>query len=62
MASRHASLSAPPRHVPAPVRWRVRFGGVMNQFGWVFAGFGGVFVWAFAAEADLTTGPVPVGP
>ncbi len=49
------SLSRPPRHVPLTVRVRLLFGGFLNQFGWIFFGFGMVFVWGFALQADLTS-------
>ena len=49
------SLSWPPRHVPLTVRVRLLFGGFLNQFGWIFFGFGMVFVWSFTLQADLTS-------
>jgi hypothetical protein len=49
------TLGGPPRHVPLPVRLKVLFGGFLNQFGWVFFGFGFIFVWAFTLQADLTS-------
>ncbi len=47
--------AAPPRHVPLLVRMQVRLGGLLSQMGWIFFGFGMVFVWAFGAKADLTS-------
>ncbi|UCG48137.1 MAG: DUF3592 domain-containing protein [Phycisphaerales bacterium] len=49
------SLGRPPRHVPLTVRVRLLFGGFLNQFGWIFFGFGMVFVWGFTLQADLTS-------
>jgi hypothetical protein len=49
------NLAGPPRNVPLSVRIRVLFGGFLNQFGWIFFGFGLVFVWAFTLNADLTS-------
>ncbi len=49
------NLADPPREVPLLVRLRVLFGGFLNQFGWLFFGFGMVFVWAFTARSDLTS-------
>jgi hypothetical protein len=46
-------LALPPRHVPLGVRLRVLFGGPMQQFGWLFFGFGLAFVWAFAFNSDV---------
>ncbi len=48
------NLAGPPRSVPLSVRIRVLFGGFLNQFGWIFFGFGLVGVWAFTINADLT--------
>ena len=49
------SFSLPPRDVPLTVRLQVLFGGFLNQFGWLFFGFGMVFVWLFLPHADLTS-------
>ncbi len=49
------NLAGPPRDVPLLVRIRVLLGGFLNQFGWIFLGFGLVFVWMFTANADLTS-------
>lgn len=50
-----SNLAGPPRSVPLLVRLRVLFGGFESQFGWVFFGFGLIFVWAFTVNADLTS-------
>jgi len=47
------SMTGPPRAVPGLVRLRVLFGGIVNQFGWLFFGFGMVFVWAFSPLDDV---------
>jgi hypothetical protein len=47
-------FSGPPRHVPAGTKLHLLFGGFLNQFGWIFFGFGLIFVWTFTLEADLT--------
>lgn len=47
------SLTGPPRSVPLLVRGRILFGGFVSQFGWAFFGFGMVFFWIFALNADL---------
>lgn len=47
-------LAGPPRHVPLTVKLRVLFGGFSNQFGWLFFGFGMVFVWIFLPRADFS--------
>ncbi|MDP7421930.1 MAG: DUF3592 domain-containing protein [bacterium] len=44
-----------PRYVPSSVRLRVLFGGFFNQFGWLFFGFGLIFVWFFAFNADFSS-------
>ena len=49
------NLVGPPRHVPLMVRGRILFGGTLNQMGWLFFGFGMIFVWAFAFNADITS-------
>jgi len=47
--------SPTPRAVPLSVRLRVLFGGFNNQFGWIFFGFGLIFVWAFTFNADIAS-------
>lgn len=48
-----APLPQPPRFVPASLRLGLWFGGFYNQFGWFFFGFGMIFYWVFAANADF---------
>ena len=62
MTRRHFSdfNSPAPRAVPLSVRLRVLFGGFSNQFGWAFIGFGMIFVWLFALNADFIS-PVLFG-
>lgn len=57
MTRRHLSdfNSPAPRAVPFSVRLRVLFGGFNNQFGWAFFGFGMIFVWVFALNADFVS-------
>jgi Protein of unknown function (DUF3592) len=52
---RSSCLAEPPRRVPLLVRLQLLFGGAINQFGWVFFGFGMVFFWLFVCRADLTS-------
>lgn len=47
-----ALLPQPPRFVPVSLRLGLWFGGFYNQFGWLFFGFGMIFYWVFAANAD----------
>lgn len=47
----------PPRAVPLPVQLRVLLGGMVSQMGWIFLGFGLVFVWVFAVNVDFS-GPL----
>jgi hypothetical protein len=49
------NLAGPPRDVPLLIRLRILLGGFLNQFGWIFFGFGLIFVWAFTLNADLTS-------
>jgi hypothetical protein len=44
--------SDPPRAVPFMVRLRVLFGDGVHQFGWLFFGFGMIFVWVFVGQLD----------
>ncbi len=48
------TLAGPPRSVPLLVRLRLLFGGFVNQFGWLFFGFGMIFVWVFGFNTDPT--------
>lgn len=43
-------LSSPPRPVPLSTYLRVIFGGVLPQMGWLFFGFGMIFVWPFGGN------------
>ncbi len=54
------ALAQPPRRVPWLVRSQVLFGGFMNQFGWLFFGFGLIFVWIFGLNADLSSLLIPL--
>jgi hypothetical protein len=65
--SRPNPCAAPPRPVPSWVRLQVLFGGYLNQFGWLFLGFGMIAVWLFVCRADLTSwyrfrGPLETAP
>ncbi|MCI5207497.1 MAG: DUF3592 domain-containing protein [Candidatus Electrothrix sp. ATG2] len=42
------------RKVPFTVWSNIFFGGFINQFGWIFFGFGMIFFWAFALHADVS--------
>jgi len=48
-----AMLVPPPRHVPLSLRVVNLFNG-FTQFGWVFFGFGMIFFWVFAGNADMS--------
>ncbi len=48
-------LAEPPRSVPPTVRVAALFGGIVNQFGWLFFGFGMIFVWVFVPDIDFTS-------
>jgi len=48
-------IALPPRRVPFLVRCSVLFGGVLNQMGWFFFGFGLIFVWVFGFNSDVTS-------
>lgn len=45
-------LPPAPRRLSLVVRLQTLFGGFSNLFGWVFFGFGFVFVWAFALQSE----------
>jgi Protein of unknown function (DUF3592) len=51
-------LATWPRAVPLGLRLTVLFGGAFSQFGWLFLGFGMIFVWGFGSFADF--GPLKV--
>lgn len=42
------------RHIPISTRLIILFWGFRSQFGWAFFGFGLIFFWAFATNADLS--------
>lgn len=42
------------RRIPVSTRIGILFGGFKSQFGWAFFGFGLIFFWAFAMNADLS--------
>jgi hypothetical protein len=46
-------LTSPPRHLPLSLRVLNIFNGIA-QFGWIFFGFGMIFFWAFAGNADFS--------
>lgn len=50
---RKNKLSDPPRTVSLLVRMKLMLGGFSNQFGWLFFGFGLMFVWVFGGSAAL---------
>jgi len=45
----------PQRSIPLPVLVRVLFGGMVSQMGWLFLGFGLIFVWVFAVHVDFSS-------
>jgi len=51
------AILLPPRAVPACVRLTVVFGGALQQIGWLLFGFGMIFFYAFALQADWS-GPM----
>ncbi len=51
---RLSTLSKPPREVPLSVRVGNLAGGGLALFGWLFGGFGMIFVWVFATQGDYT--------
>lgn len=68
--SEQFSLYGPPRSVPLWVWVRLLLGGFSNQFGWLFFGFGLIFVWVmggshllynlvfFSGELDIVEGSI----
>lgn len=48
-------LQSPPRFLLLPVRIQALFGGFMNQFGWIFFGFGLIFVLLFALDGLIAS-------
>lgn len=55
------NLIAPPRGVPWPVQASVLFGSFSSQFGWLFFGFGMIFVWPFGFFSALNAAYFWVG-
>lgn len=49
-------LERPPRSVSLGLWLRTVLGGWIQQFGWLFFGFGMVFFWAFGMQADVGWG------
>jgi len=48
------ALADPPRHVPLLVRCSNLLGGFYNQFGWLWLGLTGFFLWFFLPNVDVT--------
>ena len=46
-------LARPPRRVSFALVLQTLFGGGLQQMGWLFAGFGMIFVWAFVGQAEI---------
>lgn len=46
------NLQDPPRQIPLLLAIQLLFSGVLCTLGWVFLGFGMIFVWIFAANTD----------
>jgi hypothetical protein len=46
-------LARPPRRLGPSLILQTLFGGMLQQMGWLFAGFGMVFVWAFVGQAEI---------
>ncbi|MEE4256678.1 MAG: DUF3592 domain-containing protein [Bacteroidales bacterium] len=42
------------RSIPLSTRIGILFGGAKSQFGWAFLGFGMIFFWVFAMNADVS--------
>ncbi len=49
------ALAYPPRSVPLLVRVQAIFGGFSSQFGWLFFGFGMLFVWIFGLTTVINS-------
>ena len=52
-ATRSFELGKPPRAIPGVTRRKLLFGGVYNQMGWFFAGFGLIFFWIFGLDSEF---------
>jgi hypothetical protein len=48
------AILLPPRAVPVCTRLTVLFGGILQQLGWAFLGFGMIFFYVFGLQADLS--------
>lgn len=48
-------ISNPPRDVPASTQLVMMFGGMLSKFGWIFGGFGMIFLLLFASHADFSS-------
>lgn len=48
------TLAPPPRSVPSSTNLAIRFGGLLQQAGWVILGAGMVLWWAVGAHADTS--------
>jgi hypothetical protein len=46
-------LARPPRRLSPALVLQTLFGGALQQMGWVFFGFGMVFVWVFVGKAEI---------
>ena len=53
-SSHRYGLAGLPRPVPLGIRLGVRFGGVLNQVGWLVVAIGMIFVWIFVVNADFS--------
>lgn len=54
-------LAMPPRSVPLAVQIQAVFGGFSSQFGWLFFGFGMIFVWIFGLTTVINSIPFWLG-
>jgi hypothetical protein len=48
-------LSAPPRGLSPALAVQTLFGGFLQQFGWLFFGFGMVFFWVFVMQSEIAS-------
>lgn len=46
-------LASAPRRLPPTLAVQTVFGGLLQQMGWAFFGFGMIFVWAFVGNAEI---------
>lgn len=61
MSFNRYQLAMPPRNVPLAVQVQALFGGFSGQFGWLFFGFGMIFVWIFGLPTLLYSVPFWLG-